>query len=64
MGQSSKAYIQSRRMEEARHLLRYTSLPVGTIADHLGFDTPSYFVRIFTKETGQTPLQFRNCPEK
>ena len=37
---------------------------MGLISDRLHFDTPSYFIRTFTKETGQTPLQFRNCPEK
>ena len=64
LGQSTKGYIQSRRMEEACRLLRYTSLPVGDIAERLGFDTPSYFVRSFVKSVGQKPLQFRNCPEK
>ena len=39
-------------------------MPIGLISDRLHFDTPSYFVRTFTKETEQTPLQFRNCPEK
>ena len=64
LGQSTKGYIQARRMEEARHLLRYTSLPVSDISDRLGFETPSYFVRTFAQATGMTPLQFRDCPEK
>ena len=64
LGKSTKGYIQSRRIEEARHLLRYTSLPVSDIADQLGFETPSYFVRTFAHATGMTPLQFRSCPEK
>ena len=64
LGQSTKAYIQRRRMEEACRLLRYTSLPVADISERLGFDTPSYFSRTFAKSVGQTPLQFRNCPEK
>ena len=64
LGQTTKAYIQSRRIDEAKHLLRYTAMPIGLISDRLHFDTPSYFVRAFTKVTRQTPLQFRNCPEK
>ncbi len=64
LGQSTKGYIQCRRMEEACRLLRYTSLPVADISERLGFDTPSYFSRAFAKYVGQTPLQFRNCPEK
>lgn len=64
LGQTTKAYIQSRRIDEAKHLLRYSAMPIDLISDRLHFDTPSYFVRAFTKVTGQTPLQFRNCPEK
>ena len=59
LGQSTKQYIQSRRIEEAKRLLRYTDLPVSDIADRLGFDTASYFVRAFSSQTGLTPLQFR-----
>lgn len=64
LGQSTKGYIQSCRMEEARHLLRYTSLTVANIANRLSFETPTYFVRAFVRATGQTPLQFRSLREK
>lgn len=60
LGHSTKQYIQSRRIEEAKRLLRYTDLPVSDIADRLGFDTASYFVRTFSHQTGTTPLQFRD----
>jgi len=59
LGQSTKQYIQIRRIEEAKRLLRYTDLPVSDIADRLGFDTASYFVRAFSRQTGTTPLQYR-----
>ena len=59
LGQSTKQYIQSRRIEESKRLLRYTDLSVSDIADRLGFDTSSYFVRAFSRQTGCTPLQFR-----
>ena len=59
LGQSTKQYIQSRRIEEAKRLLRYTDLPVSDIADRLGFDTASYFIRAFSRQTGTTPLQYR-----
>ena len=67
LGKSTKQYIQNRRIEEAKRLLRYTSLPIADIAEKLNFDTASYFVRAFSKVEGVTPLQFRqqkNCPEK
>ena len=59
LGISTKRYIQRRRMEEAKRLLRYTNLPVAGIAERLGFDTTSYFIRAFAKEEGTTPLQYR-----
>lgn len=59
LGVSTKQYIQSRRIEEAKRLLRYTNLPISDIADRLGFDTASYFVRTFSHQTGTTPMQFR-----
>ena len=67
LGKSTKQYIQNRRIEEAKRLLRYTSLPIADIAEKLNFDTSSYFVRAFAKAEVVTPLQFRqlqNCPEK
>jgi len=67
LGKSTKKYIQNRRIEEAKRLLRYTSLPIADIAEKLNFDTSSYFVRAFAKAEVVTPLQFRqlqNCPEK
>lgn len=35
------------------------SLPVKSIADSLGYDDYSYFNRIFKKNSGMTPLQYR-----
>ncbi len=67
LGKSTKKYIQHRRIEEAKRLLRYTSLPIANIAEKLNFDTASYFVRAFSKAECMTPLQFRqqqNRPEK
>ncbi len=59
LGKSTKQYIQNRRIEEAKRLLRYTSLTISDIAEKLNYDTASYFVRAFSKATGMTPLQYR-----
>jgi len=59
LGKSTKKYIQNRRIEEAKRLLRYTSLPIADIAEKLNFDTSSYFVRAFAKAEGVTPLRYR-----
>ena len=59
LGLSAKAYISSRILQEARRLLRYTTLTVQEIASRLGFDTATYFVRFFGKHEGMTPLEYR-----
>lgn len=47
------------RLEQARFLLRETSLPVHTIIQEVGFEEKSYFHRCFKKEWGMTPLAYR-----
>lgn len=44
----------------ARMLLDTTDLSVKQIAERLHYDDPSYLCRIFRKQTGMTPLQYRN----
>ena len=47
------------RMEWARELLCNTIMPVGEISLLIGYETPEYFSRAFTRETGLTPQQYR-----
>ena len=58
-GQTLTAYIRSRRIQHARHLLRTTTLQIGTIALHCGIPDLHYFSKLFKKETGMTPGQYR-----
>ncbi len=58
-GQTLTAYIRERRMQHARHLLRTTKLQIGTVALHCGIPDVHYFAKIFKKETGMTPGQYR-----
>ena len=62
-GVNTKQYIQNRVMEEAKRLLKFTSLSVTEIAQRLHYETASYFVRQFSKQAGQTPSKCRS-PEK
>ena len=67
LGKSAKTYILDQILAEACRLLRYTTLSVSDIAAQLHFDTSTYFVRIFGKHVGQTPLKYREksqSPEK
>lgn len=45
-------------LEAKRHLLA-TPNQVKDIADQLGYEDPSYFIRFFKKQTGQSPEAFR-----
>jgi AraC-like DNA-binding protein len=58
-GVTAKALIASRIGLEGKRLLVHTSLPVASIADKLGFDDPSNFVKFFRREAGCTPLELR-----
>ncbi|MBK8702259.1 MAG: helix-turn-helix domain-containing protein [Saprospiraceae bacterium] len=44
---------------EAKRLLIATSNRVNQVADMLGYEDPSYFIRFFKKQTGLTPEAFR-----
>lgn len=44
---------------EAKRLLVGTVNQVNQIANELGYDDPSYFIRFFKKQTGLTPEAFR-----
>ena len=48
----------------AKKLLISTNLAVETIAWKVGFSSTSYFIKIFHRETGQTPKQYRAKKQK
>ena len=45
-------YIQQRRMSQAEYLLTSTDLPIGQIAQTVGYSTSSRFAELFRKSTG------------
>lgn len=52
-------YIREKRIKQAKHLLATTHLQVQTIALHCGIMDVQYFTKLFKKETGMTPKQYR-----
>lgn len=52
-------FVTRLRMERAKMLLRETSLPIYKISEMVGYSDSFYFTRIFTKETGMSPREFR-----
>ena len=53
------SYVTARRMELAKDLLRKTTLPITDIALQLSFNDLNYFSKLFKKETGLSPGQYR-----
>ena len=54
-------YIINEKMEKAKTLLIEGVLPLKEIALQTGFNDYNYFIRIFKKRVGTTPLQFRKA---
>lgn len=59
VGKNVSDLINEQIILEARRYLLATSGQVKDIADHLGYEDVSYFIRFFKKHTGQTPEAFR-----
>ncbi|MCT4509109.1 MAG: response regulator [Tepidibacter sp.] len=53
-------YINLRRIEEAKEILKNTKTCINDIAFDLGYNEPNYFCRVFKKIEGVTPTQYRN----
>lgn len=52
-------YQNMARIKNAQNLLAETNHPVTEIAAMVGFETITYFERVFKKHTGERPLQYR-----
>lgn len=53
-------FIQNRRILEAKRLIVTTSKSMQEISFDIGYEDPSYFIRIFKKNENCTPQEFRN----
>ena len=58
-GLSPLVIINNRLTLEARRLMRHSTLLVKEVADRLGFQSPTYFVKFFRRQVGVSPLEFR-----
>jgi len=50
--------IIDRIVLEAKRRLAFAKSSVSQIADELGYSNNSYFIRLFKKKTGKTPVEF------
>jgi len=57
-GLSPVQYRMNIRINQAKHLLESTQMPVSDIAEALGFYDEAYFCKIFRKYTGLSPKKY------
>ncbi|MEG1515507.1 MAG: response regulator [Clostridia bacterium] len=58
-GEAISEYILQLRLDEARRLLRDTSLNIGEIAGRVGYTDPKHFSKMFHQQTGSRPMEYR-----
>lgn len=59
MGITPLQYIIQKKIQHSQSLLLGTNMPVREIADAVGFSDASYFIRLFKKNIGYTPQEYR-----
>lgn len=59
-GITPNEYLISARINYAKELLKYSSVPITEIAEMVGINNISHFINLFKSRTGGTPLTFRN----
>ncbi len=58
-GENFIYYLTSIRIEKAKQLLKNQSLSVKEIGIKVGYSDPNYFSRIFKKNMGKTPTEYK-----
>jgi len=51
--------IQRRRIEKAKECLTASDWKIQVVAKYVGFEDSAYFSRVFKKETGMSPKEYR-----
>jgi AraC family transcriptional regulator of arabinose operon len=57
-GQTIGGFVHALRVKTAVYLLTHSQRTVGDISEYLGYCDPSYFHRIFKRETGKSPAAY------
>lgn len=58
-GQTPTDYLRRIRTRQARRLLLTTNLSIQKVSEKIGIDDSNYFVKLFKKDYGMTPSQYR-----
>jgi AraC-like DNA-binding protein len=59
VGKTASDLITEQIILEAKRYLLATPNQIKDVADHLGYEDVSYFIRFFKKHTGHSPDAFR-----
>ncbi|SHI77853.1 response regulator transcription factor [Desulfofundulus thermosubterraneus] len=59
VGCTFSEYVMRLRIEKAKKLLAETDLPVGEVAQQVGYPDPNYFSRVFGRAMGVPPSRYR-----
>lgn len=58
-GETFGEYLANYRMSQAKRLLANPTMPVADVAGAVGFTDPSYFTRVFRRQEGVSPSEYR-----
>lgn len=59
LGLTYSSYISKVKVKQAKELLESTDLPIINISLNLGYDDCGYFIKVFKKNYGITPANYR-----
>lgn len=62
-GMGIMEYYNSLKISLAKQMIIENELSISQISEHLGYSTPSYFAKVFKRECGYTPIQYRKKHE-
>ena len=62
--QTFVGYLTAIRLEESKALLTGTGLKIGQIAERVGFQDARHFSRVFQKQNGVLPSEYRRIAEE
>ena len=63
-GQTFSTYMTNLRIQQAKHLLASTELPITEIAEKLTYCDSFYFTKVFKRKVGMSPFAFRKSNRK
>lgn len=61
-GKTLRDAVRQIRLSTAEILLQSSALSIAEIAEATGYEDVSYFIEVFRKKHGMTPLQYRTAP--